>query len=86
MRTRLGLAMAAFFGLQSMQAYAVFGWFAQLWRDAGYSPTMAGVLAGLVASVSIPLSLWLPTLLGRSDDQRRVCGGSSRCYPVAFTG
>ena len=27
--------MAAFFGLQSMQAYAIFGWFATLWRDAG---------------------------------------------------
>ena len=36
-RTRLGLAMALFFGLQSLQAYAVFGWFAQLWRDAGFS-------------------------------------------------
>ena len=27
-RTRLGWAMALFFGLQSLQAYAVFGWFA----------------------------------------------------------
>ena len=41
-RTRLGLAMALFFGLQSLQAYAVFGWFAQLWRDSGYSATVAG--------------------------------------------
>ena len=32
-RTRLGLGMALFFGLQSMHAYAIFGWFAQLWRD-----------------------------------------------------
>ena len=29
-RTRLGWAMASFFGLQSLQAYAVFGWFAQV--------------------------------------------------------
>ena len=36
-RTRLGWAMAAFFGLQSLQAYSVFGWFAQIYRDAGFS-------------------------------------------------
>ena len=65
MRTRLGIAMALLFGLQSMHAYVTFGWFAQLWRDAGFSPTEAGVLVGLVASVSIPLSLWLPTVAGR---------------------
>ena len=59
-RTRLGLAMALCFGLQSLQAYAIFGWFAQLWRDAGYSPVAAGALVGLVGGVSIPLSLWLP--------------------------
>src|SRR6476659_8955462 len=38
-RTRLGVAMALFFGLQSLQAYAVFGWFAQLWRENGFSAT-----------------------------------------------
>ena len=43
-RTPLGLAMALAFGLQSMQAYIIFGWFAQLWRDAGFSPTVAGLL------------------------------------------
>ncbi len=86
MRTRLGLAMALLFGLQSMHAYVAFGWFAQLWRDAGYSPTMAGVLVGVVASVSIPLSLWLPTLAGRREDQRTLLWGVIACYPVAYTG
>ena len=45
-RTRLGWAMALFFGLQSLQAYSIFGWFAQLWRDAGYSAEQAGLLVG----------------------------------------
>ena len=71
-RTRLGWAMALFFGLQSIQAYAIFGWFAQLWRDSGYSATTAGVLVGMVAGVSIPLSLWLPTVLARREDQRWI--------------
>ncbi len=86
MRTRLGIAMALLFGLQSMHAYVTFGWFAQLWRDAGFSPTEAGVLVGLVASVSIPLSLWLPTLAGRREDHRTLLYGVIACYPVAYVG
>ena len=45
-RTRLGWLMALFFGLQSLQAYAVFGWFAELYRDAGFSAYTAGIAAG----------------------------------------
>ena len=86
MRTRLGIAMALLFGLQSMHAYVAFGWFAQLWRDAGFSATVAGALVGLVASVSIPLSLWLPTVAGRRDDHRTLLWGVIACYPVAYVG
>ena len=85
-RTRLGWAMAAFFGLQSLQAYAVFGWFATLWRDAGYSAAQAGALVGVVAATSIPLSAWSPRAIARPGDQRRVLVGVMRCYPVAYLG
>ncbi|GAA4727290.1 CynX/NimT family MFS transporter [Nocardioides endophyticus] len=85
-RTRLGLAMALFFGLQSLQAYAIFGWFAQLWRDSGYSATVAGVLAGVLAGTAIPLSLWLPNVLVRSADPRWVLFGVIACYPVGYVG
>ena len=85
-RTRLGWAMALFFGLQSMQAYAIFGWFAQLWRDSGYSPTHAGILVGLVAATSVPLSLWLPAAAARRDNQRTILFAVMACYPVAYVG
>ncbi|WP_235547459.1 MULTISPECIES: MFS transporter [unclassified Nocardioides] len=85
-RTRLGLAMALFFGLQSLQAYAIFGWFASLWRDNGYGATTAGVLAGLVAGTSIPLSLWLPNVLVKSDQPRRVLFVVIATYPVGYVG
>jgi CP family cyanate transporter-like MFS transporter len=85
-RTPLGLAMAAFFGLQSTQAYTVFGWFAQLWRDSGWSPAVAGVLVGLVAGVSIPLSLWLPIAAGRRSDQRGLLLAVMACYPIGYGG
>ncbi len=85
-RTRLGVAMAAFFGLQSMHAYAIFGWFAQLWRDSGYSPTAAGFLVGLVAATSVPLSFWLPSVAARRPDQRGVVLAVMACYPLAYVG
>lgn len=83
-RTRVGWLMAVFFGLQSLQAYAVFGWFATLWRDSGYSATTAGVLVGLLAATSIPFSLWLPAVLGRSRDPRLMLAGVIGCYPLGY--
>lgn len=85
-RTRLGQAMAGFFGLQSLQAYAIFGWFATLWRDSGYDATTAGVLAGLVAGTAIPLSLWLPNVLARSQEPWRVLFAVIATYPVGYVG
>ncbi len=85
-RTKLGVAMALLFGVQSMHAYVSFGWFAQLWRDAGYSPATAGLLVGLLAGVGIPLSLWLPALAGRRRDHRSLLTGVIVCFPVAYVG
>lgn len=85
-RTRIGAAMALFFGLQSLQAYAIFGWFAQLWRDSGFSPAQAGALVGLVAAVSIPLSLWLPSAAARRTDQRGLLVLVMCCYPIGYVG
>jgi CP family cyanate transporter-like MFS transporter len=85
-RTRLGWAMALFFGLQSMQAYAVFGWFAQLWRDNGYTAGQAGALVALLAGVSIPLSLWAPAAVARRTDQARILLVVMFCYPVGYVG
>jgi CP family cyanate transporter-like MFS transporter len=78
--------MALFFGLQSMQAYAIFGWFATLWRDSGFSPALAGALVGVVAGISIPLSAWVPRLVARPGDQRAVLFTVMLMYPVAYVG
>ena len=85
-RTRLGWAMAVFFGLQSLQAYAVFGWFAQVYRDAGFSPGTAGLLLGVITAMSIPLSFVLPTLTARLTDQRWLMVALVACYPVGYVG
>lgn len=85
-RTRLGWAMAALFGLQSLQAYAIFGWFAQVYRDAGFGAGTAGLLLGVVTGVSIPLSLWLPSLCARLHDQTVLICVLVACYPVGYLG
>ena len=85
-RTRLGWAMTLFFGLQSLMAYAVFGWFATLWRDAGFGAGTASALVGIVAAMSIPLSFVLPQAVARPGDQRWVLVLVMSCYPVAYIG
>jgi MFS transporter, CP family, cyanate transporter len=85
-RTRLGWAMAAFFGLQSLQAYSVFGWFAQVYRDAGFSPGRAGLLLGVITAMSIPLSFWLPAWAARMRNQGWLIAGLIACYPVGYVG
>lgn len=85
-RTRLGWAMAIFFGLQSLQAYSIFGWFAQVYRDAGFSPATAGLLLGVVTAMSIPLSFWVPTLAARMRNQAPLMVALIACYPAGYLG
>jgi CP family cyanate transporter-like MFS transporter len=85
-RTRLGWVMALFFGLQSLQAYSVFGWAAEIYRDAGFSADTAGVLLGVVTGIGIPLSVLIPLLSARRPDQGRIVLALMACYPVAYVG
>lgn len=85
-RTRLGWLMAVFFGLQSLQAYSIFGWFAELYGDAGFSAHTAGLLLGVITGVSIPLSFVIPTLVARSSSQRVLMCILMSCYPVGYVG
>lgn len=85
-RTSLGMRMALFFGLQSLQAYSVYGWFGVVFRDAGFSPTTAGLLLGVIGALSIPLSLMIPWLAARTDDQRPMVWALMACYPLGYGG
>jgi CP family cyanate transporter-like MFS transporter len=85
-RTRIGLAMAGFFGIQALQAYAVFGWFASLWRDHGYTAAQAGLLVGLVAATSIPLSLFLPAAAAWSRHPLPIILAVVVCFPIGYLG
>jgi CP family cyanate transporter-like MFS transporter len=84
--TRLGWGMAMFFGFQSLQAYSVFGWFAKIFRDAGFSAGTAGLLLGVVTAMSIPLSFWLPAWAARMTNQTWLVAFLVCCYPLGYLG
>jgi CP family cyanate transporter-like MFS transporter len=85
-RTPLGWAMAGFFACQSLQAFAVFGWFAQIYRDAGFSPTTSGLLLGVITAVGIPMSLLIPGYAARLHSQAWLMVGLTVCYPIGYLG
>lgn len=85
-RTRLGWLLAGFFGLQSLQAYAIFGWVAQVFRDAGHSAHDAGLLLGVTTGISIPLSFAIPRLAVKVTDQRVLLTAIMAGYPVGYLG
>lgn len=85
-RTRLGWLMALFFGLQSLQAYSIFGWLAKVFRDAGSSASEAGVLLGVTTAISIPLSFVMPALAARLHHQRLLLSAVMVWYPIGYLG
>lgn len=85
-RTRLGWAMALLFGLQSLQAYSIFGWFANLYRDHGFSAHTAGLLLGVITGVTIPLSWFVPRLTGRLQRPGALLHVLMGCYVVGYVG
>ena len=85
-RTRLGWAMAVLFGLQSLQAYSIFGWLPQVYRDAGFSASTAGLLLGVVTGMSIPLSFVLPSVAARMHHQGLLLVALTACYPGGYLG
>lgn len=85
-RTRIGWLMAAFFGLQALQAYSIFGWLAQVFRDAGYDAHDAGLLLGATTGISIPVSFVIPALTARAHDPRVLLTAVMACYPIGYLG
>ncbi|HEX2893880.1 MAG TPA: MFS transporter [Marmoricola sp.] len=85
-RTRVGWVMAFFFGLQSLQAYVIFGWVAKVYRDAGFSASTAGLLLGVATGISIPLSFVIPSLTARIADPRVLLTAVMAFYPIGYFG
>ncbi len=85
-RTRLGWAMAVYFGAQSLSGYAIMGWLAQLFRDAGFRPETAGLLLAGVTALGVPVALLMPTLAGRLRTLRPLVFGLTAFSAVSYLG
>jgi CP family cyanate transporter-like MFS transporter len=85
-RAPLAWTMAVFFGAQSMQAYAVFGWLPQIYRDAGFSAQNAGILLGVATAISIPISFVLPSIAVRRTNQAPLILGLCASYAAGYLG
>lgn len=85
-KTRIGWFMALFFGLQSLQAYAMFGWFAQMNRDAGFSAPTASVLLAVLSFASVPAGFVAAWIAGRENVRLRLILGLCSLYFIAYTG
>ncbi|RKN48318.1 MFS transporter [Micromonospora endolithica] len=85
-RTRLGWAMAVYFGAQSLSGYAIMGWLAQLFRDAGYRPEAAGLLLAGLTALGVPIALLMPTLAGRLRTLHPLVLGLTAASSLAYLG
>lgn len=85
-RTRVARAAAVYFGLQSAQSYAVYGWLPEIYRSAGLSGKRAGLMLGIVLAVGIPLSVLVPILAGRSRTGSWLVWLLTAAYPVGYFG
>lgn len=85
-RTPLGWLLAAFFGIQSMQAYAIFGWFAQINRDAGFSASTASLLLATVSISSIPAGFVAANLASRPHLRVPLLAVLSGLYVIGYPG
>ncbi|TWH67797.1 CP family cyanate transporter-like MFS transporter [Micromonospora olivasterospora] len=85
-RTRLGWAMAVYFGAQSLSGYAIMGWLAQLFRDAGFQPQTAGLLLAGVTALGVPVALLMPALAGRLRTLSPLVLGLTAASTVSYLG
>lgn len=85
-RSPLAWSLAMYFGLQALQAYAAFGWLAQILRDSGVEPAHAGLLLAVLPLIGIPLSLVFPTLAVRLPDQRPLVWACGVAFVAGYVG
>lgn len=69
LRNRLAWTVTLFFGFQSTLAYIILGWLPEVFIDSGVPKATAGMLAGLVSLIAVPISIFLAPMAARSGSQ-----------------
>ncbi len=84
--SRTARAMAIFFGLQVSVIFCAMGFLAQIFRDAGVSSDVAGLLLAVAMAIGVPVSLVLPTIAGRMPSQGVLVVGLAAFGLAGFAG
>ncbi len=85
-RSRVAWSLALYFACQSMVAYVVFGWLAEILVDNGMTDTAAAAQVSIAIAVGIPLAAVVPPLLGRARRPALLVIALAACYLLAFVG
>ncbi|MGH3096870.1 MAG: CynX/NimT family MFS transporter [Streptosporangiales bacterium] len=85
-RSRTAWALAVFFGIQSGQAYALFGWLPAILGDAGVSSGRAGVDLSIIAAMGVVTSILLPAVSTKLRSFWPLVVGIASCYAVGYVG
>jgi CP family cyanate transporter-like MFS transporter len=85
-RSRTAWAMAIFFGLQVSVIFCSMGFLAQIFRDAGVSSDVAGLLLAVAMAIGVPVSLVLPAIAGRMRSQGVLVVGLAAFGLAGFAG
>lgn len=85
-RTRIGWVIALFFGVQSVHAYAVYGWLPTIYVDAGLTAAQGGLMLGIMTAVGIPLSFWIPRHVASTAHPGRLMASLVTAGVIGFTG
>ena len=86
LRSPLAWQVTLFMGLQSMLAYAVFGWLAPLLRSRGDDPRTAGLVVSVCVLSQMAASLPTPVLAARLRRQSVPAAASALLIAASFLG
>ena len=84
--TKLGWAMAILFGIQSAQAYSVFGWLPTIFRSAGMDQATAGYMLGIATGVGIIPAFLIPAYVARTRNPSVLFLSIIACLVAAYLG
>jgi CP family cyanate transporter-like MFS transporter len=85
-RTRVGWIIALFFGIQSIQAYAIFGWLPTVYIDAGLGPAFAGLMLTITTGLGLPLAFWVPHHIATTHRPQWLMAVMPSCGLIGFIG
>lgn len=85
-RSGKAIALAAFFGCQSLQAYVGFGWISQILVDAQVSVTTASLAMAVFSAWGLPSGALAPVLANLMPDRRPLIVVCTALLVAGWTG